>query len=201
MPCLQGSIKPQTSNLSWSSWVALLIQAFSTLSLSSILIPLSELEIFGVITLIDLVLFILILVCEGYLPATSTPIGRLADLRIAYSQIDDSRTYSLFYSYTIWNLSTISAIFETRPLRIFIVAVQRPCLFIQIDTVRGLVGCTIYCLSATKKERREKENYKQLTSKIYRHQPGTPTISQPISECLYISTTVYRPNRDITPSL
>ena len=95
---------------------------FSTLSLLSILIPPSELEVSGVITLIDLVLFILILVCEGYLPATSTPVGRPADLRIACSWTDDSRTRGLFCGYTIWNLSTVGATSEAGLLRIFAVA-------------------------------------------------------------------------------
>ena len=119
-------------NLFWSSWATLLIWGIFSLSLLFILILLSKLKVSGVITFINFNLFILILICEGYLPAISMPMGRPADFQIAYPWAGGLRIQGLFYNYIIWNLSIIGITSGAGPLRSFIIIIQRPYLFIQI---------------------------------------------------------------------
>ena len=119
-------------NLSQSSWAALFIQGIFFFSLLFILILLSKLEVSSVITLINFNLFILILICEGYLPATSISMGCPADFQVTYPQVDGLRIWGLFCNYIVWNLSIISTISGAGPLQSFVVTVQRPYLFIQM---------------------------------------------------------------------
>ena len=91
-------------------------------SLSSILILLFKLEISGVITLIGFSLFVLILIYKGHLPATSTPMGRPADFRVACPWVGGLRIQGLFRDCTDWNPSIISITSGAGPLRSFAVA-------------------------------------------------------------------------------